>query len=571
MPIDVGNHRYRVPVLLHNVPKVQALNQVLDSLEHLDRVIDDAFSRVNSRIKSESGKVSDIRARIERCQNKVRIVQEKGKRKATTVFSASKYPAPRSRACYYRMYREEQSALSSAPDNTHRLSEEDAQATAERVNTSELFLELGGMMNAASSRQRAGSNAGGKEDGGKNGTKKQVVAGLGKLPKYLPSLNSVLLFNSSENPYKEYASYDNLVSSLTKEKDDVQEEELAAQPLSLLNGSELPQFENPMEALKYIPQIEELPTLNLPQNLPLDQLADISYLGAGQQQGSIAPSISNLSDLPTDLMDLPPIAGPSRAQPKGGTADLLSSLPDLDGPPPAPVAGGGVPPAPAAGGGGVPAPPSMSSGGGVPPPPPMAGGGVPPPPPMAGGGVPPPPPSMGGGPPPPPTGGPGIPAPPPSMGAAPAPPAPAAPAASSGGGGGGRGALLSAIRAGKKLGKKKVKRRGKKAAPAPKPMNLMDSLMARLKRHRAAIGGKEMDKPKVKVKAKAKGGGPPSKRGPPKKSEAKHDGAAEKLDLPTLDTGGGDDDDEPAPAATTGDARMQFSDDDDDDDGWESA
>mmetsp|Transcript_18256 Transcript_18256/g.25662 ORF Transcript_18256/g.25662 Transcript_18256/m.25662 type:complete len:135 (+) Transcript_18256:421-825(+) len=42
--------------------------------------------------------------------------------------------------------------------------------------------------------------------------------GLGRLPMNLPSVDSMLLFNSDENPYQNYSTFDNLLSSLLKKE-----------------------------------------------------------------------------------------------------------------------------------------------------------------------------------------------------------------------------------------------------------------------------------------------------------------------------------------------------------------
>jgi len=42
--------------------------------------------------------------------------------------------------------------------------------------------------------------------------------GLGRLPANLSSVDSMLLFNSDENPYQNYATFDNLLSSLLKKE-----------------------------------------------------------------------------------------------------------------------------------------------------------------------------------------------------------------------------------------------------------------------------------------------------------------------------------------------------------------
>jgi len=61
------------------------------------------------------------------------------------------------------------------------------------------------------------TNRGVEEMGDEN-----MQEGLGRLPRYLPSVSSLLLFNTSENPYKKYVSLDNLAGTdreiVTEEK-----------------------------------------------------------------------------------------------------------------------------------------------------------------------------------------------------------------------------------------------------------------------------------------------------------------------------------------------------------------
>mmetsp|Transcript_14526 Transcript_14526/g.23090 ORF Transcript_14526/g.23090 Transcript_14526/m.23090 type:complete len:569 (+) Transcript_14526:48-1754(+) len=562
-PITLTSHdkRYHVPIVLHNLPRVQALQQALDSLEHLDKTIDDAFSRVSARIAIERQKFEGIVKRVDVCRSKVETLEREGKKRATTVFSACKYPAPESLPAVGRLYNEDTNHLSRPSWTSVKLTQADNNATAERANTSELFIDLTKLLE---------KNSPGEEEKRKRQSAKEE--GLGKLPGYLPSVSSTLLFNSSENPYKDYSSFDNLVSALTKEKDVVQDQELAAAPLTLVEGADLPSFDNPMEALKYNPQIEELPTLDLPENLPLGQLADISFLS--QMEGSsIAPSLGNLKDLNmTDLKDLPPIAGPSKKQPQQGNMDL-PELPDIDLPPaggtsdlPSGAGGGSIPPPPVAAGGGAPGAAS-----GIPPPPMQAG--IPPPPslPPVGSGLAPPP-QMDGGLPPPPS-------------ATPAAEAPA-PSSSDGGGGGGRNDLLMAIRAGKKLKKASKKSSKAKKKQEPPPMDMMGQLRARLARHRKAIGGK--------VEIKRQSLAIPSTSKLPKRSLPRRNTLAPsspRNSLPNLDDGPSSLSEEKH--ASTGDALpsldeadeqlstqiltakpppriIEEDDDDDDDDGWES-
>eukprot|EP00954_Amorphochlora_amoebiformis_P002017 157009-Amorphochlora_amoeboformis.AAC.1 len=390
MPLDDDEARYRSNVVLHNLPRPQALQQAFDSLMHLEKVVEDSFKRIGVKIVAERRNFDEISRRIEVCKEKVNILQVKGKSRATTLTARlSRYPAPERLADNARVFPEENHVLSEPQRKKLNPRKADFLNAAERANTSELFSELSKLIPKIGSTGREEKNQSSDE-------------GLGKLPHYLPSISSVLLFNSSENPYKDYSSFDNLVSSLTKEKETIQDVELAAAPTTLIEGTDLPSFDNPMEALKYAPQIEELPTLDLPENLPLGQLADISFLPHTTKEGSIAPSMANLHNLPTDLKDLPPISAASRKQP--ATTIDLPSIPDLH-----------VTTAPSS----VPVTPASGAGGPSPPPEPLSEG-VPPPPQMD------------------------IPAP---------APAPASPKAS-----GGRDALLSAIRAGKKLKKRKERK-----------------------------------------------------------------------------------------------------------------
>jgi len=90
MPYEEAEKRYHVPVILHNLPRAQAVQQALDSLEHLDKVIDDAFRRVSARVVVERQKVDGIVKRVEACRSKVQMLSRDGEKKATTVFSACK-------------------------------------------------------------------------------------------------------------------------------------------------------------------------------------------------------------------------------------------------------------------------------------------------------------------------------------------------------------------------------------------------------------------------------------------------------------------------------------------------
>jgi WAHD domain of WASH complex len=119
-------------------------------------------------------------------------------------------------------------------------------------------------------------------------------AGLGVLPSHMTAVSSVLLFNSKENPYKQYKTINQLITeedeeaaaamlrrqtlSAMTDKQRRQAEEQARKlgiaPSSLYEGDNLPA----VAALEYTykPRMKELMAFELPSNLALPAIADIS-------------------------------------------------------------------------------------------------------------------------------------------------------------------------------------------------------------------------------------------------------------------------------------------------------
>lgn len=97
-------------------------------------------------------------------------------------------------------------------------------------------------------------------------------SGLGPLPFSIPSVGSMLLFNSSINPYKDYQTLDNLISGGREKKAEEEvSKALASAPSTLLNGDALPDIQ--ALDLLFKPSMGEMSNLALPENLPLDFIA----------------------------------------------------------------------------------------------------------------------------------------------------------------------------------------------------------------------------------------------------------------------------------------------------------
>ena len=167
----------------------------------------------------------------------------------------------------------------------------------------------------------------------------EMGEGLGRLPRHLPSVSSLLLFNTAENPYKKYVVLDPLEGAKTKTRDKIGEDEnkLSEAPVTITKGEELQHGQQ--DSIMYVPLMPELPELDVPEMLQLPYVASDMFF-QGDSMASIAPSLAN-----TNVPELPNLADP-------------------DAPAASAPASGAPPPPPADSGGGTGAPP--------PPPPPPA-------------------------------------------------------------------------------------------------------------------------------------------------------------------------------------------------------
>ena len=162
----------------------------------------------------------------------------------------------------------------------------------------------------------------------------EMGEGLGRLPRHLPSVSSLLLFNTDENPYKEYVLLDPLEGAKIKTRDKVEEEnKLSEAPISITKGEELTRGQQ--DSMMYVPVMPELPELDVPDMLPQLQYIASDMFYAGDVGDSIAPSLANIAvpDLP-NLADPEAPAASAPLSPDTGGVDLPAAPPP---PPPPPV------------------------------------------------------------------------------------------------------------------------------------------------------------------------------------------------------------------------------------------
>ncbi|ETW10349.1 hypothetical protein H310_00672 [Aphanomyces invadans] len=437
---------YCVERVFEDLKKPFVVKDVIRQLIHLDSVVTDVFSRIGNKVQAEKDRVEAIDKRIADCQNKVTAIIERGiSNRPTTVFSTAKYPAPQVLPAMKSLYcdkpYEENPPLAVSDSAVHFLPAE-APTPGQRAQLMAEVLDLFERVNPAVETCRAEIN--------------MAKEGLGPLPDNVPSIGSVLLFNSGENPYQQYTSWDNLLGVEVAEEEE-KKKVLAAAPDSVMNGGD--GFDGTIDKGLFKPSFVMYDKGQFPDVLPGLKGVAVEYKYENQGTTSIAPSMFQDSGLP----DLPQIAefaaGPTALQPHtGGIVLGPTDVAPPPPPPPPPSFDGMVPPPP-------PPPPTLDDAGRPLPPPP--------PPPMADPNQPPPPP------PPAPAGGDPVDGPPP-------PPEPANPRAS----------LLDAIRnAGmSKLRKVADGRDVKKAAVHEEekpPLTLADEIAERMRRRQNALSGKQ--------------------------------------------------------------------------------
>lgn len=81
---------YEIPLVPSNLRPGEMISQMSDTLEFLDQISNDIFARVTSKIQESRTRISNIHQRVAVAQTKIDGL--KGSRKATQVFSSSRFP-----------------------------------------------------------------------------------------------------------------------------------------------------------------------------------------------------------------------------------------------------------------------------------------------------------------------------------------------------------------------------------------------------------------------------------------------------------------------------------------------
>jgi len=182
---------YGIPVIFQDLRQEEALLQMFDSLEMLEKTMNDVYEKVATRVSVEVDRVSRVRQRLAVAKEKLTII--KGNEKATTVFSPAKYPAPRVLEDFVPMYNSIH-PLSRIVHPDYDLDDDPEIISRGPRRPQEDF----DFLRRLTSHER----------------EVDQKLGLGRLPGFLPTVSSLLLFNSSDNPYKEFKLIDNTGGTL---------------------------------------------------------------------------------------------------------------------------------------------------------------------------------------------------------------------------------------------------------------------------------------------------------------------------------------------------------------------
>ncbi|XP_008576018.1 PREDICTED: WAS protein family homolog 1 [Galeopterus variegatus] len=308
---SLAGQSYAVPLIQPDLRREEAIQQVADALQYLQKVSGDIFSRISQRVELSRSQLQAIGERVSLAQAKIEKI--KGSKKAIKVFSSAKYPAPERLQEYSSIFTGAQDpGLQRRP--RHRI-----QSKHRPLDERALQEKLKYFPVCVSTRLEP-------ED--------EAEEGLGGLPSNISSVSSLLLFNTTENLYKKYVFLDPLAGAVTKTHVMLgaeTEEKLFDAPLSISKREQLER--QVLENYFYVPDLGQVPEIDVPSYLPdLPGIADDLMYSADLGPG-IAPSAPGaIPELPTFHTE---VAEPFKPDLEDG---VLTAPPPPPPPPPPPLA-----------------------------------------------------------------------------------------------------------------------------------------------------------------------------------------------------------------------------------------
>nr|CAD7579315.1 unnamed protein product [Timema californicum] len=268
--------KYHVPVIPQDLRREETIIQIADSLDYLNHVMNDMFSQIKQRVSENKSKLQELKHRTSVVAAKVDKLT--GSNKSTKVFSSAKYPATGVHSDYQAIF------------NSHPIQKTNGTRKVKSKHQPVEGMVLQDKLQFYHVKV------------GKKQLKKNVEItpeqGLGSLPSNIVSTNSLLLFNTSENPYKRYGLLDPL-RALGKTRHVLEEEESQHPEAAPISISQRELFGGQVgENYFYSPGLGEVPLIDVPLDLPdLPGIAD--DLRYSMDSGpTIAPSVATTPAIP---------------------------------------------------------------------------------------------------------------------------------------------------------------------------------------------------------------------------------------------------------------------------------
>ena len=269
---------FHLPVVFENLRGPESLHQLIDSLEALDNVAEQIFTRITKRVEENRSSLAAVRTRLASAEVKIANVAARSG-EATTIFSPKDYPAAKALKDYETVNQggHDVKVLKRAQFSLPPISAEEEEKERSTVEDSSLFEYSANAVDASVDTS---------------------VEGLGKLPANLASVSSLLLFNTSQNPYKKYTCLDTLIGADDAPEPEPQETGLPkGAPKSVATASG---YEGLGKSdISYQPGATALPQFNLAANLPLPG-APVANRVSRQQPWSSPNDLSEWQDTDAD-------------------------------------------------------------------------------------------------------------------------------------------------------------------------------------------------------------------------------------------------------------------------------
>eukprot|EP01117_Protostelium_nocturnum_P013942 TRINITY_DN5255_c0_g1_i4.p1 TRINITY_DN5255_c0_g1~~TRINITY_DN5255_c0_g1_i4.p1 ORF type:complete len:449 (-),score=120.25 TRINITY_DN5255_c0_g1_i4:640-1986(-) len=271
---------YQIPIVFQDLRKEESYIQLFHSLQTLDGVFDQVFTRIGRVINEEKSKLNSISVRLSAANAKVKEISKSSI--AVTVLSPSKYPATE-HLNYFKPIHSDSEAI-----RVPKACEKESTNFSKIPHLPSQFISNPGdclILNEFNAFEDELDDD-----------------GLGRLPEKIPSVSSLLMFNSVESPYRKDASMvDNLASkNRAKLRASEPKKQLASAPTTLNEGDTLP-LTTKMD-VAYQPGLQHFPGLRaLPSVLPLSNVAQVNWNLASDR--SIAPS--NTLDILPQVVETP--------------------------------------------------------------------------------------------------------------------------------------------------------------------------------------------------------------------------------------------------------------------------